>query len=127
MNREPLIVRVPTTLMLMMRGRWAGLTKPQQRFLAGADMCTPPHSRAVRFGWSGVGARGASVRVAARLQELGYVEYVDHGRMEDDDNGDTERPIYAITKWGRDLLRAVGELDEDPGTSPQQSSTEDPT
>ncbi len=107
--REPLIVRTPTVLQMLYLGIWTGLTQPQQRFLEGANDCTPPNERAVRFGWSGMGARGASVRVATRLEERGLVEYVDHGRSEDDDNGDAERPIYAITKKGRDVLFVVAQ------------------
>jgi hypothetical protein len=38
-----------------------------------------------------------------KLGHRGIVEYVDHGRIEDD-NGDAERPIYAITDRGRALL-----------------------
>lgn len=52
MKREPLIVKVPTTLMLLTLGKWAALTKPQQRFLEHAGDCTPPSPRAVRFEWS---------------------------------------------------------------------------
>ena len=107
MGREPLIVRTPTTLMLMYKGIWEGLTQPQQRFLEGAEDCTPPNERAVRFGWSGLGAKGSTLRVAERLSKLGLVEYVTHGRIEDDENGDAERPIYAITDKGRDVLRVV--------------------
>lgn len=118
--REPLIVQVPTALMLMMQRKWHELTKPQQQFLVNADTCTPPHSRAVRFGWSGIGAVGPGLRVARHLAKLGYVEYVDHGRMEEDEHGDAERPIYAITDEGRDVLRAVGELDEDPRSTHAQ-------
>ena len=105
--REPLIVRVPTALSLILRGRWAALTKPQQCFLENAEECTPPNERAVRFGWLGLGVKGARLRCASRLETLGYVEYVGHGRVEDDDNGDAEHPIYAITDRGRDLLRVV--------------------
>lgn len=126
MTREPLMVQVPTAIQLMFRSWWAELTEPQQRFLSNADVCTPPHSRAVRFGWSGVGAKGSSLRVAVRLEKLGYVEYVDHGRVEDDSNGDAERPIYAITEKGRQLLRAVGELDEDPGTAMRKRADGEP-
>ena len=106
---EPLIVRTPTTIQRMYLGIWAGLTGPQQRFLDGANDCTPPSDRAVRFGWSGMGARGASVGVAHRLAERGLVEYVNHGRIEDDSNGDAEHPIYAITKKGRDVLYVVAQ------------------
>lgn len=116
-HREPLIVRPPTTLMLIMRGRWAELTEPQQRFLENANECTPPNPRALRFGWSGIGAKGASRRVAARLAKLGYVEYVDHGRIEDDDNGEAEHPIYAITERGRRLLSVLSPSSGDPGGS----------
>lgn len=94
-------------LTLLTLGKWAALTKPQQRFLEHAGDCTPPSPRAVRFEWSGAGARGPTIRTATRLEELGYVEYVTHGRMEDDDNGDAEHPIYAITDKGRELLRAA--------------------
>ena len=112
MGREPLLVQVPTAYSLMMRGRWAELTDRQQHFLVNAHDCTPPHARAVKHGWTGLGAKGPSIGVASRLERLGYVEYVGHGRLEDDDNGDAERPIYAITEDGRSLLRAVGEIDE---------------
>lgn len=105
--REPLLVRVPTTLMMLLRGEYAGLTQPQRRFLEGAADCTPPSARAVRFGWSGIGAKGPSVRVAQRLEKLGLVEYVSHGHVEDDENGDAEWPIYAVTTKGRNLLKAA--------------------
>lgn len=100
--RAPLIVKVPTTLMLLYKGKWDGLTQPQQRFLEGANDCTPPNERAVRFGWSGIGAKGSSVRVAARLEKLGLVEFVQYGRLEDDENGDAERPIIVETEGDLD-------------------------
>lgn len=80
------------------------LTKPQRAFLEGANECTPPDARAVRFGWSGIGARarGPQLRIARHLSRLKLVEYVDHGRAEDSD-GD-EIPIYAITAAGRAAL-----------------------
>ena len=109
MGRDPLIVHTPTTLHMVYLGTWARLTRPQQHFLDGANDCTPPNARAVRFGWSGMGARGASIRVARRLEQRGLVEYVDHGRIEDDGNGDTEHPIYAITQKGRDVLYVVAQ------------------
>jgi hypothetical protein len=83
------------------------LTLPQRCFLEGADDCTPPSDRAVRFGWQGIGAKGSTLRVAERLSKLGLVEYVSHGRIEDDENGDAERPIYAITDKGREVLRVT--------------------
>ena len=107
--RDPLIVRTPTTLQMIYLGIWAGLTEPQQRFLDGANDCTPPNARAVRFGWSGMGARGPSVGVAHRLAKRGLAEYVDHGRIEDDGNGDAEHPIFAITQKGRDVLYVVAQ------------------
>lgn len=110
MGREPLIVEVPRVLPRIIaqvrRDAWADLTGPQRLFLGGANDCTPPAERAVRFGWSGIAARAANVRVAKRLLALGFVEYVSHGRCEDDGNGDAERPIYAITTRGREILAA---------------------
>jgi len=92
------------------------LTPAQRTFLENAEECTPPNPRAARFGWSGMGVKGASRKTAHRLSAIGLVEYVDHGQMEDDDNGAAERPIYAITDRGRALLAKlapvrVGEVD----------------
>lgn len=77
------------------------LTKPQRTFLEGANESTPPHPRAVRFDWSGIGASGATLRCARRLGALRLVEYVGHGPSEDDDR---EIPIFAITDAGRAAL-----------------------
>lgn len=87
------------------------LTQAQLTVLESACECTPPNERAVRFGWSGMGAKGSTIRTAECLAARGLVEYVDHGRLEDDDNGDAERPIYAITERGRALLAKLGGAD----------------
>ncbi len=104
MGREPLIVQVPTVLSMMYFGIWEGLTKPQQALLKAAERFTPPSEHAVRHEFSGTGAHGSKLRCALALQRLELVEYIGDGRCEDDDNGDRERPIYAITKKGRDVL-----------------------
>ncbi len=77
------------------------LTKPQRAFLEGANESTPPHERAVRFDWSGIGASGPTLKCARTLGKLGFVEYIDHGVSEDDDR---EVPIFAITDAGRAAL-----------------------
>ena len=81
------------------------LTGPQRDLLENADECTPPSPRAVRNHFTGTGARGATLRCAMKLQSLGLLEYVGHGRCEDDDNGDREHPVFAITEAGRAALK----------------------
>jgi hypothetical protein len=73
------------------------LTKPQLRFLRSALRWTDDDEAA------GACAEGSTVRVAAKLEALGLVEFVGHGTSIDGPSDAPERPIYAITEVGRSV------------------------
>lgn len=104
MKREPLIVRPPTTLMLLYRGIWDGLTKPQRGLLEEAQTYTNG-----KCGSDGVGVKGGRLASANRLVRLGLIEYIGHG-MSLTENDDQERACYAITDKGRSVLKVVTDM-----------------